>query len=306
MKNNLLILLTLITTICYSQLPYTWTAGVNPGWTNIGVLNWQGACTIVTTNCAGNYANNLNTFYTSPVMDASCADSVNVTFTACGNAEFGYDFLFLEYSLNSGTTWINPYGAGIGWTGNFGACPTSSTIPIVRMPGSSTFKFRFNFTSDFSIRSSGYKISDFDIWCNSPLPIELTEFTCHSTDKFIELNWITQTETNNDYFVVEKSSNGINWQKIGTITGAGTSTTPISYVLRDHYPPNGINYYRLKQVDYNSDYTYSEITSCDFITIQSDDIYYNVLGQIINFNNCPPGLYFRKSRNNKIEKMYKY
>ena len=121
MKILLLItMLSLISVMSFGQTVYSWTLGVNPGWSNVGGLQWRPGCLVVTTNCTGNYTNNLNTTYTSPIINTTCvtASTTIVSFDIIGNAEFGYDFLFLEYSIDGGITWINPYGVGVGWTGN--------------------------------------------------------------------------------------------------------------------------------------------------------------------------------------------
>ena len=100
----------------------------------------------------------------------------------------------MEYSLDGGTTWVNPYGVGVGWTGNFGASP-GYTIPPIITPTSSNFRFRFNFVSDWTIVSSGYKITDFDIVCNVQLPIDseliFLIFCCFCSFKYmIDINFI--------------------------------------------------------------------------------------------------------------------
>ncbi len=281
-----MILMLLVSVSVLGQLPYTWSTGVNPGWvsTNSGsgpALSWQGGCSVVTTNCNGNYSNSQNTFYTSPTINASCnnASSINITFRASGNAESSYDFLFIEYSLNNGTTWINPYGTLVGWTGNFGA---GSTIPSVNVPASSTFKFRFNFYSDNSFTYSGYKILDFDIWCNVVLPIELIEFTGQQKSCSQNLlSWATATESNNDYFEIKRSTNGIDFIVLEKTPGAGTSLQTKQYKFIDTKPEPGINYYQLKQVDYNGIYTYSNIVDINNSCVKDLKIIKisNLLGQ---------------------------
>ena len=93
----------------------------------------------------------------------------------------------------------------------------------------------------------------------SPLPIELLTFTGNSTVTGNQLNWATATETNNNYFDLERSSDANEFLKIATIAGAGNSTSIKGYDYLDNSPFNGINYYRLKQVDYNGAYTYSNV-----------------------------------------------
>jgi len=311
MKRLFLILLLFTMVNGFAQLPYSWSAGVNPGWTNVGTLTWQAGCGVVTTNCTGNYANNLNITYTSPTINTTCATTatVDVTFQASGNAEYGYDFLFIEYSLDNGITWINPYGVGVGWTGNFGLAP-GSIIPPITVPSSPTFKFRFNFQSDFTIRSTGYKIWDFDIVCTPiPLPIELTDFHCETKTDNITIYWTTATELNNQEFQLWRSADAINWTKIKTMNGYGTTIYQHNYTFTDNFPLEGENYYRLTQVDYNGTSTIFNITACNFNTpLPYTIVYQNMLIQDINIEGSTPGFYIKKYINRdkiKVEIFYK-
>ncbi len=97
-----------------------------------------------------------------------------------------------------------------------------------------------------------------------PTPVELTKFTTaiqHNTTVMIE--WKTVSEISNNYFEVEKSKNGIDWLPFQKIDGAGNSLIPIHYQTEDKNPFGGISYYRLKQVDFNGDYYYSDISKVD-------------------------------------------
>lgn len=285
MKNLITILLLLISCSAFAQLPYTWTAGANPGWTATnsgsgGTLTWQGGCNAVATNCAGNYSNNQNTFYTSPTINASCtnASTLNITYTINGNAEFGFDFLFIEYSLDNGVTWINPYGAGVGGTGNTGGTITTGPGPI---PTSSTFKFRFNFYSDFSNRSTGYKITDFDITCNVAMPIELVYFKGFYDESLGAnlLKWESASETNNHYYTIFTSSDMKGWNTEYSIAGAGTITSPQDYSYT--HETNKSLYYKLQQTDYDG-----KVNDLGIVFIERKNIkeakvikIYNQLGQ---------------------------
>ncbi len=82
------------------------------------------------------------------------------------------------------------------------------------------------------------------------LPVTLQSFTGHLRENDILLNWITLTELNNDYFVVEKSSDGNSFNEIGRIDGNGTSNRPINYSFIDK-SASDFNFYRLKQVDFD-------------------------------------------------------
>jgi hypothetical protein len=103
----------------------------------------------------------------------------------------------------------------------------------------------------------------------NPLPIELIYFTATpryagGTLGYVELNWKTATQLNNDYFVVERSINGIDWTQIVMVKGAGTTYVPMEYLETDMNPYEGINYYRLKQVDFDGRYSYSQIVAVEF------------------------------------------
>jgi hypothetical protein len=92
---------------------------------------------------------------------------------------------------------------------------------------------------------------------DTPLPIELTTFTAKQKGSRVLLNWKTATETNNDYFTIERSADGYQFDAIASIEGAGNSSTANNYEIIDDSPFNGINYYRLKQTDYDGKYSYS-------------------------------------------------
>ncbi len=77
----------------------------------------------------------------------------------------------------------------------------------------------------------------------------------------VELHWETASESNNDYFEIEQSSDGVNFALRGKIQGAGNSTFEKNYSFIDEHLFSGVNYYRLKQVDYDGNFTYSKTIS---------------------------------------------
>lgn len=95
----------------------------------------------------------------------------------------------------------------------------------------------------------------------NPLPVTLTGFTCgFNSNNIPELHWETESETNNDYFIVERSLNGLSFESLGKpINGAGTSKEKHRYSFTDATAPAGIIYYRLKQVDFDGSTSYTEI-----------------------------------------------
>jgi hypothetical protein len=139
-----------------------------------------------------------------------------------------------------------------------------------------------------------FVVDDIKITYNSgagsctPTPIELTSFTAEKGPQNVLLKWSTASEINNDYFSVEKSSDGIQFKQIGTVKGNGNSKQIINYSFDDNSSNTGTVYYRLKQVDYDHNYEYSPITSVSFdsqepVTIFNDPSNQDA-GIIISFN----------------------
>ena len=93
------------------------------------------------------------------------------------------------------------------------------------------------------------------------LPIELTYFEVLQNGNELFFEWETATETNNDYFTIEQSIDGISFREVAQIAGAGTTSwsNSYNYIVPANY--NGLRYFRLKQTDYNGDYSYSDVQS---------------------------------------------
>jgi hypothetical protein len=91
------------------------------------------------------------------------------------------------------------------------------------------------------------------------LPIELLAF--HATDMggSVLLNWTTASEKNTSCFLIERSENGMQWNSIGKVNAAGNSNSKRSYEFKDTDPLEGVSYYRLKSVDLDQSYLYSDI-----------------------------------------------
>ena len=177
------------------------------------------------------------------------------------------------------------------------------------------------------------------------LPIELLNFNAYLVDnEHIKLNWQTASEINNDYFTIERTKNGTDWQELTKLNGAGNSSALQSYSSFDNNPYYGISYYRLKQTDFNGKFSYSQIRSVniergknssieiypnpahDKITIIGSEIelseisIYNSLGQnvtalskqiinnstisIIDISQLSQGIYYIKTKTT-ANKMYK-
>ncbi len=93
----------------------------------------------------------------------------------------------------------------------------------------------------------------------APLPVEMLYFSGEMVDRVSVLQWATASEFNNDGFAIERSANGNNWIQIGFVAGQGNSNQLANYKFIDRQPLYGENYYRLRQIDYNGSFNYSEV-----------------------------------------------
>jgi hypothetical protein len=102
---------------------------------------------------------------------------------------------------------------------------------------------------------------------NSPpliLSVDLLEFIGEKSDEDVQLKWATASERSNDYFTIERSADGKIFEPIAVVDGAGNSQSTLSYSLLDANPVEGINYYRLKQTDFNLNSSYSRVVEIEF------------------------------------------
>jgi len=104
----------------------------------------------------------------------------------------------------------------------------------------------------------------------TPLPIELISFKGENINGKNRLEWITASETGNDYFEIERSNDGIGYEIIKKVDGAGNSNTTSYYSIVDEHTPFGISYYRLRQVDFNGEASISPVVALTNKSLNSD------------------------------------
>ncbi len=177
--------------------------------------------------------------------------------------------------------WISDQGSGQ-WEVGFVADQTQSNSPFHTMP----IEIKIHFTSgpDTTMRvmndsnnqifTFNFNRQPFNVYFDPdnnivlkiasltqipPLPVELTNFSASTRGSFVILNWTTATEKNNMGFEIQRKNitKPDNWKKIGFVEGNGTSTTPSNYSYTDHISGYGDFSYRLKQVDFDGSYEYS-------------------------------------------------
>jgi F5/8 type C domain/Secretion system C-terminal sorting domain len=108
------------------------------------------------------------------------------------------------------------------------------------------------------------------------LPVELKNFTATNiSNQYVALAWQTTSEENTDRFEIERSENGAPFEKIMTVAAAGNSSTLLSYSAKDVNPINGIDFYRLKQIDLDNKFAFSDTQKVKFGTDVAPVIYPN-------------------------------
>jgi Secretion system C-terminal sorting domain len=117
-----------------------------------------------------------------------------------------------------------------------------------------------NPTSTFGSGGTG-RVDNFKVTYQSILPIELTSFTANKKNTTTKLTWQTASEKNNSHFAIERSQNGETFSTVGEVKGSGTTITTQNYQFTDATPYKGINYYRLRQVDFDGTESVSKTVS---------------------------------------------
>jgi len=130
----------------------------------------------------------------------------------------------------------------------------SITFPTEGANGVSTLRVRSGNGSapSSSCAHHGFgEAEDYGLTISGALPVELVSFTGKKKERAVALEWSTASEENNDYFLIERSAVGRNFEPFAEKAGRGTSAEIVSYSLMDESPLAGMNYYRMIQVDYD-------------------------------------------------------
>jgi len=108
----------------------------------------------------------------------------------------------------------------------------------------------------------------------NPLPVHLLTFnaTYETSGNSVEVKWSTASEQNNRYFTIERTVDGINWETVEELAGAGNSDNTINYESFDKQPLKGISYYRLKQTDFDGRSSYSAASVINIEVAETEQI----------------------------------
>lgn len=318
-----------------------------PGIYTVTLTVSNGSCSVTTTSTVV-----ITSAFIASVLDpcGNCGDPLNFTLGPPNLGYFVHDYILIN--SNPGETWTlnNP----IGVLNNSGGALTSGTPIPETAPGSGVYYLNIWFnasgggwTANVS-NGTGAGTSNLPVGpgaavscppCpESPLPVVLTKFEGKQVNRLVTLKWATESEIDNSHFDIEKSIDGVRFESLGSLEGVGTTNETNNYKFNDNNPSNGVNYYRLKQVDFDGEYEYSKIISVkvenenssisvfpnpvrEKTQIQIDAIYPNSFLEIISstgqvvreikvensvqevfMGDLPSGIYFFRLNNNSIVK----
>jgi hypothetical protein len=120
----------------------------------------------------------------------------------------------------------------------------------------------------------------------NPLPIKLLRFIATPAKTKIDLLWVTAQEKDNDKFTLERSGDGISYEVLEEQAGAGNSDRVLTYEAEDTNPLKGINYYRLKQTDYDGKFEYFGPVAASINEVKAIDVFPNPTSDVIKWR-CP-------------------
>ncbi len=145
-------------------------------------------------------------------------------------------------------------------SGDSAGDPVNLATGTIDVSGANTLVVGFRFNVNGA--GDGYDICSFVVE-EVALPVELTKFNVSKTDDKILLDWQTASEINNDRFEIERSTDANRFSSIGKVKGEGNSQRINDYSFIDDQPMQGENYYRLKQIDIDGAFAYSEVVSIE-------------------------------------------
>jgi Secretion system C-terminal sorting domain/Cleaved Adhesin Domain len=194
----------------------------------------------------------------TPQLNISSGDSLKFWARKFFNSNYPPDSLHIlvsntDTAVTSFTTLLATYNVNAfpyGWTTQYAANLTSFAGMNVYI----AFKH-------FDVNGNGLLIDDITI--DLPVPVELTSFTAMAIENDVMLSWITATELNNRGFYIERRNDSESWNNLGFVEGHGTTTEKQSYTFLDKNLSSGIYIYRLKQIDTDGSFEYSNEIEVD-------------------------------------------
>ena len=272
-----------------NTLHYTSTINLNAAYSFGSTYSWDfdedGVTDCVGQNCSFTYTNTGTYIISLTVDNGNCSITITTTVTilafanniadpcscsdplnySTGGNYYVHDYIHIR--SGSGQTWTTSnYPLGKIYDNSGNELAVGTTIPQV---ASGEYYLNIWFKSgigyDVNVVNNFFttlNTSTTDAcFCSSPLPIELISFDAFVNEDNVTLKWVTASENNNSFFEIERSFDGIRFDFVGALESQGNSNTNQYYSLVDENKVVGEIYYRLKQIDLDGTYTYSDIVA---------------------------------------------
>ncbi len=251
-------------------------------------------------------------------MRVNISGTGNLEFTFGGNGTQGGFYDWIMYPATAGCTEILSHTVApvrCNWNGApFGGTGLADVVPS----GGDSFNFEPSlpvvagevyiicFSNYSSVQTAvPLEFGGTAIVSCTPLPVEMVQFAGERIYRNVSLEWITATETNNDYFEVERSLDGISFESIGSVDGLGTSIVSTTYEFLDVNPTmNKVNYYRLRQVDFDGSPAYSPVLAVNMNSFESINVYPNPTNSLVVIESKDKEIEFVRIENLLGEVMY--
>jgi len=210
----------------------------------------SGSVTVAASNACGSSANSSMTIN---IVNGSVPATPVISGPTNPNA--GSSVQYVASTNNAtGFNWIVPTG----WTITSGAGSSTITVTVGNQGQNGNITAQATTFCNGGTNPAGTK----SVSPSEPLPVKLVRFEVLDQENYALLKWTTATELNNDYFEIQRSVNGFDFEKIGVVKGNGTKYSTSQYTFRDeNYSSirSSEFYYRFKQIDYNGDFEFSPI-----------------------------------------------
>lgn len=258
----------------------TYTPTTSPKW-EATTLSYYSSPASYTDSKDGNYvANATVTMTTTNPIDLTGLNNPRLSFWTKYDIEDNWDYGQVKISTNNGTTWIPMEGQYTNpGTGTFqpNGQPLYDGVRSdwvredisLSAYANAQIKIQFQLRSDGAIHRDGWYLDDIAIYYMGIVPVELVSFNAVVHSDKVDLNWITASELNNRGFEIQRSQKSEvrsqNWEKIGFAAGNGTTTEISTYSFIDEKPVTEKTYYRLKQIDLDGTFSYSNEIEVDVI-----------------------------------------
>ena len=238
------------------------------GWTILGPLgltNWSAA----SSGNAGGTPPELQMSWTPSFNGVSKIRSSAINIADNQIVDFSFNYYFDWFANPSGTITVAvTYDGGATSTPIYTQVDATANVGPIVITGTFTTPSSGSSNTQIEITFNGNSFNNDNIYwdnlCFSYIvPVELTSFTAVSNGQDVEINWTTATETNNQGFEIERMVAGGSFENVGYVAGFGTTTEPKAYSFVDSKLETGNYTYRLKQIDFDGTFTYSNEVNAD-------------------------------------------